>query len=642
MVLKVPYRSMEGDESFTRAGFGGTATKRLRDDNRQLKASLEESSQRIRSLTNQAHQLLEENERLRHTVANGEPAPASVHPPLHVNAGADAASAPASDAELQRKNEMLSKQAELLVHELDEAHNAIRHRDQCLETYGMQTSDLERTIAGLMADRQAAEKSLFEHQEKVNAQKMTIEKLSLNFDGATLTATKLEADSEAKSSQIKETEEERDTLLNKLENVSNRNTDLQAMLEAKNKETDAIRSNFEESNTALQDVRKESTETSEIIAKMEQSLSEANQKEQIARKETEEVKQELDAALMSYDKVEAVCRLLKDQVETLNQERLVDTKSAEDMVQLVTSLKAQHATEISQQQECIDELTVGNANISSSNQRILREKNALEKQHQRQQRAQEEDRAKVKQTIQTLTDRISQSESKLDEQSKENKVLDQSQSGMAQRIQSLKEELEKERCNVLQECERADATNKELRSLQHAYADERAKSERRMAQLTKDLEINRHQQRCGNADRETEIISWHQKREEESSKYQDLIQTKDQLYQDQEAKLSEEREVCHRLLERNREVNHDFNVLSTENMDLSQIREEQSEKLESLALALEETQSKLVDMGGELSRALEDQHEWNAKEKKMRRELREVQAKLEHVKKFGPATDDNV
>ena len=640
---------MEGDESFTRASFGGTATKRLRDDNRQLKVALEESSQRIHSLTNQAHQLLEENERLRHAVANGEPAPtsapapASVHLPLHVNADANAASAlaPASDAELQRKNEMLSKQAELLMHELDEAHNVIRHRDQCLETYGMQTSDLERTIAGLTADRQAAEKSLFEHQEKVHAQKKTIEKLSLDFDGATLTAAKLEADSEAKSSQIKELEEERDTLLNKLENLSSRNADLHAMLEAKNKETDTIRSNFEENNTVLQATRKESAERSETIDKMEQDLSEANQKERIARKETEEVKQELDAALMSYDKVEAVCRLLKDQVETLNQERLVDTKSVEDMAQLVTSLKAQHATEISQQQECIDELTVGNANISSLNQRILREKDALEKQHQRQQRAQEEDRAKVKQTIQTLTDRISQSESKLDEQSKENKVLDQSQSDMAQRIQSLKEELEKERCNVLEQSERVNVTNKELRSLQHAYADERAKSERRMAQLTKDLEINRHQQRCGNADRETEIMSWHQRLEEEASKYQQLIQTKDQLYQDQEAKLSEEREVCHRLLERNREVNHDFNVLSTKNMELSQIREEQSEKLESLALALEETQSKLVDMGGELSRALEDQLEWKAKEKELRRELREVQAELEHVKKFGPATDDN-
>ena len=92
---------MEGDESYRRTSFDGS--KRLREDNRRLR---------------------EDNQRLLQAV--------------HQNASSSSSSAEATgptlavyntaNAELERKNEMLSKQAELLMHELDEAHNAVRHR----------------------------------------------------------------------------------------------------------------------------------------------------------------------------------------------------------------------------------------------------------------------------------------------------------------------------------------------------------------------------------------------------------------------------------------------------------------------------------------------------------------------------------
>ena len=53
------------------------------------------------------------------------------------------------------------------MHELDEAHNALRHRDQCLENYAMQSTEYEKTVARLMADNQATEEALKRHQAKV-------------------------------------------------------------------------------------------------------------------------------------------------------------------------------------------------------------------------------------------------------------------------------------------------------------------------------------------------------------------------------------------------------------------------------------------------------------------------------------------
>jgi peptidoglycan hydrolase CwlO-like protein len=75
--------------------------------------------------------------------------------------------------------------------------------------------------------------------------------------------------------------------------------------------------------------------------------------------------------------------------------------------------------------------------------------------------------------------------------------------------------------------------------------------------------------------------------------------------------------------------------LSAKNMDLSQIVEEQNDKMESLGLALEDAQNKLTGINGDLSRALADQEERIGKEKEMRRELRKVQAELDHLRKFG-------
>jgi len=602
---------MEGDESFRRTCFDGS--KRLREDNRRLR---------------------QENQRLLQIIGNASSsssaaaAAAAAAPSLAANANAN--------AELEKKNEMLSKQAELLVHELDEAHNAVRHRDQCLESYGMQATEFERTVASLVADKQSAEESFNQHQEKLRHQKNTIEKLSSELKAATLATRTLEADIKAKSLQIKELEKERSFLLNKLESASKRNDDLQAILEAKSEEVNGITFDLDERDKSLQVAKREAAERATALVELKQCLSQTKQGGEIAKKETKKCREELDVALASYDKVEMVCNLLKDQVESLTQERLTDAESIREMAQLVESLRVQHAAEILKRQECIDELTVTNANTSSLNERILREKNDLEKQYLRQQRAQEEERSQIKTTIQqSLTDRISLSESKLDKQSKENRIMSQSQSNMAHRIRSLEKELETERHNLLQQRKRADASSKELRSSRHEYEEEASKHERQITKMKKDLEINEHQRRCGNADREAEIMSLHQRLEEEASKYQQLVQTKNKLHRDQEAKLSQEREVCHRLLERNREVNENLNVFSAKNMDLSQIVEEQNDKMESLGLALEDAQNKLTGINGDLSRALADQEERIGKEKEMRRELRKVQAELDHIRKFG-------
>ena len=603
---------MEGDESFRRTCFDGS--KRLREDNRRLR----QENQRLLQIIGNASS----------SSSSSSAAAAAAAPSLAANANAN--------AELERKNEMLSKQAELLMHELDEAHNAVRHRDQCLESYGMQATEFERTVASLVADKQSAEESFNQHQEKLRHQKNTIEKLSSELKAATLATRTLEADIEAKSLQIKELEEERSFLLNKLESASKRNDDLQAILGAKSEEVNGITFDLDERDKSLQVAKTEAAERATALVELKQCLSQTKQEGEIAKKETKKCRGELDVALASYDKVEMVCNLLKDQVESLTQERLTDAESIREMAQLVESLKVQHAAEILKRQECIDELTVTNANTSSLNERILREKNDLEKQYLRQQRAQEEERSQIKTTIQqSLTDRISLSESKLDKQSKENRIMSQSQSNMAHRIRSLEKELETERHNLLQQRKRADASSKELRSSRHEYEEEASKHERQITKMKKDLEINEHQRRCDNADREAEIMSLHQRLEEEASKYQQLVQTKNKLHRDQEAKLSQEREVCHRLLERNREVNENLNALSAKNMDLSQIVEEQNDKMESLGLALEDAQNKLTGINGDLSRALADQEERIGKEKEMRRELRKVQAELDHLRKFG-------
>lgn len=530
---------------------------------------------------------------------------------------------------------MLSKQADLLMHELDEAHNAVRHRDQCLENYSMQATEYERTVAGLMADKQAAEEALKQHQEKILEQKNTIEKLSSELDHANSATRMLKAGMEENSLQIKELEEERQEMLKRLESESIRNSDLQAMLEANDKEVNTAQSNLEETGRSLQAAKAESAERLKAIVDLKQSLSQAKQGEETAKGDAKKCREEFDAALASYDKVEMVCKLLKDQVESLAQERSTDAKSIEEMAHVVESLKDQHATEISKQREYIDELIVANANTSSLNERILREKNDIEKQNLRQQRAHEEERSRVKTTVKTLTDRILQSESKLDEQNKINKVLDRSQSDMAQRIKSLKEELEAERTTLLQECKRADAISKELRSLKQDYEEQVSKYERQISQLSKDMEISGHQQRCSDADREARIVSLQQRLEEEASKFQHLIQTKNELYQEQEAKLTEEREVCHKLLERNREVNETLNVLSEKNMGLGQIVEEQNDKMETLGLALEDAQGRLINVEADLVRAVADRDERIEREKDVRKDLRKVQAELDHIRKFG-------
>ena len=606
--------AMEGDESFRRTCFDGS--KRLREDNRRLR---------------------QENQRLLQIIGNASSSSSSSSAAAAAAAAAPSLAANANaNAELERKNEMLSKQAELLMHELDEAHNAVRHRDQCLESYGMQATEFERTVASLVADKQSAEESFNQHQEKLRHQKNTIEKLSSELKAATLATRTLEADIEAKSLQIKELEEERSFLLNKLESASKRNDDLQAILGAKSEDVNGITFDLDERDKSLQVAKTEAAERATALVELKQCLSQTKQEGEIAKKETKKCRGELDVALASYDKVEMVCNLLKDQVESLTQERLTDAESIREMAQLVESLEVQHAAEILKRQECIDELTVTNANTSSLNERILREKNDLEKKYLRQQRAQEEERSQIKTTIQqSLTDRISLSESKLDKQSKENRIMSQSQSNMAHRIRSLEKELETERHNLLQQRKRADASSKELRSSRHEYEEEASKHERQITKMKKDLEINEHQRRCDNADREAEIMSLHQRLEEEASKYQQLVQTKNKLHRDQEAKLSQEREVCHRLLERNREVNENLNALSAKNMDLSQIVEEQNDKMESLGLALEDAQNKLTGINGDLSRALADQEERIGKEKEMRRELRKVQAELDHLRKFG-------
>ena len=601
---------MEGDESYRRTSFDGS--KRLREDNRRLR---------------------EDNQRLLQAV--------------HQNASSSSAEATGptlavyntANAELERKNEMLSKQAELLMHELDEAHNAVRHRDQCMENYVMQANEYERTVARLMADKQATEEALKQHQAKVLDQKQTIEKLSSEVDEAKSATRILQDRTEAKSSQLKELEEECSSLMKRLESESNRNNDLQTMLEAKSEETNAARLRLEKSEKSLQIAKSESAERLEAIVELKHCLSQAKQGEETAKKEMEKCREELNVALLSYDKVEMVCRTLKDQVEALTQDRLKDAKSIEEMVQAVESLKDQHAAEISKQQEHIDELTVTNANTFSLNERILREKNDLEKQHLRQQRAHKEERCRVKTTVQSLTDRISQSESNLDEQNKENKILNQSQSDMAHKIQSLQEELNAERSTLLQERKRADAIGKELKTFKHDCEVQASKHERQINQLKKDVEISGHQQRCSVTDREAEIVSFQQRLEEEVSKYQQLIQTKNELYQEQEAKLSEERDICHRLLERNREVNESLNVLSEQNMSLGQMMEEQTGKMESLGLAMEEAQGRLIDADADLIRAVKDKEKSIEREKEVRRDLRKVQAELDHVRKFG---QDNV
>lgn len=528
---------------------------------------------------------------------------------------------------------MLSKQADLLMHELDEAHNAIRHRDQCLENYSLQATEYERTVARLMADEQAAEEAIKQHQEKILEQKNTIEKLSSEVDHANSATKMLKAGMEENSLQIKELEEERSSLQKSLESESNRTSDLLTMLEAKSKEVNTIQSNLEEMYKSLQAAKAESAERLKVIVELKQSLSQAKQSEETAKENAKKCREEVDAALASYDKVEMVCKLLKDQVESLAQERSTDAKSIEEMAQVVESIKNKHATEISKQREYIDELIVANANTSSLNERILRERDDIEKQNLRHQRAHEEERSRVKTTVQTLTDRMIQSESKLDEQNKENKVLSQSQSDMVQRIESLKEELEAERSTLLQKCKRADAISKELRSLKHDNEEQASKYERQISQLSKDMEISGHQQRCGDADREAQIVSLQQRLGEEASKFQQLIQTKNKLYQEQEVKLTEEREICHKLLERNREVNENLNVLSGKNMNLSQIVEEQNDKMESLGLALEEF--RLTNVEADLVRAVADRDERIEREKEARKDLRKVQAELDHIRKFG-------
>ena len=596
---------MEGDESYRWASFDGN--KRLREDNRLLR----EDNQRLLRAVQDAS-----------SSSSAAPPPA---PPLAVN----------TNAEMQRKNEMLSKQADLLMHELDEAHNAVRHRDQCLENYSMQATEYERTVAGLMADKQAAEEALKQHQEKILEQKDTIEKLSSEVNHANSETRMLKAGMEENSLQIKELEEERSSLQKRLESESNKNSDLQAMLEGNSKEVNTAQSKLEEIDHTLKAVKAESAERLKAMVELQQSLSQAKKNEEMAKKDAKKCREEVDAALASYDKVEMVCKLLKDQVESLAQERSTDIKSIEEMAQVVESLKDQHATEISKHREYIDELIVANANTSSLNERILREKNDIEKQNLRQQRTHEEERSRVKTTIQTLTDRILQSESKLNDQNKENKVLTESQSDMAQRIECLKEELEAERSTVLQESQRADAISKELRSLNQDYEEQASKYERQISQLNKDVEIGGHQQRCGDADREEKIVSLQQRLEEEASKFQQLIQTKNKLFQEQEAKLTEEREICHKLLERNREVNENLNVLSGRNMDLGQIVEEQNDKMESLGLTLEDAQSRLTNVEADLVRAVADRDERIEREKEVRKDLRKAQAELDHIQKFG-------
>ena len=596
---------MEGDESYRWTSFDGN--KQLREDNRLLR----EDNQRLLRAVQDAS-----------SSSSVAPPPA---PPLAVN----------TNTEMQRKNEMLSKQADLLMHELDKAHNAVRHRDQCLENYSMQATEYERTVARLMADKQAAEEALKQHQEKILEQKDTIEKLSSEVNHANSETRMLKAGMEENSLQIKELEEERSSLKKRLESESNKNSDLQAMLEGNSKEVNTAQSKLEEIDHTLKAVKAESAERLKAMVELQQSLSQAKKNEEMAKKDAKKCREEVDAALASYDKVEMVCKLLKDQVESLAQERSTDIKSIEEMAQVVESLKDQHATEISKHREYIDELIVANANTSSLNERILREKNDIEKQNLRQQRTHEEERSRVKTTIQTLTDRILQSESKLNDQNKKNKVLTESQSDMAQRIECLKEELEAERSTVLQESQRADTISKELRSLNQDYEEQASNYERQISQLNKDVEICGHQQRCGDADREEKIVSLQQRLEEEASKFQQLIQTKNKLFQEQEAKLTEEREICHKLLERNREVNENLNVLSGRNMDLGQIVEEQNDKMESLGLTLEDAQSRLTNVEADLVRAVADRDERIEREKEVRKDLRKAQAELDHIQKFG-------
>ena len=596
---------MEGDESYRWTSFDGN--KQLREDNRLLR----EDNQRLLRAVQDAS-----------SSSSVAPPPA---PPLAVN----------TNTEMQRKNEMLSKQADLLMHELDEAHNAVRHRDQCLENYSMQATEYERTVARLMADKQAAEEALKQHQEKILEQKDTIEKLSSEVNHANSETRMLKAGMEENSLQIKELEKERSSLQKRLVSESNKNSDLQAMLEGNSKEVNTAQSNLEEIDKTLKAVKAESAERLKAMVELQQSLSQAKKNEEMAKKDAKKCREEVDAALASYDKVEMVCKLLKDQVESLAQERSTDIKSIEEMAQVVESLKDQHATEISKHREYIDELIVANANTSSLNERILREKNDIEKQNLRQQRTHEEERSRVKMTIQTLTDRILQSESKLNDQNKKNKVLTESQSDMAQRIECLKEELEAERSTVLQESQRADTISKELRSLNQDYEEQASNYERQISQLNKDVEICGHQQRCGDPDREEKIVSLQQRLEEETSKFQQLIQTKNKLFQEQEAKLTEEREICHKLLERNREVNENLNVLSGRNMDLGQIVEEQNDKMESLGLTLEDAQSRLTNVEADLVRAVADRDERIEREKEVRKDLRKAQAELDHIQKFG-------
>ena len=627
---------MEGDEYPIENCSSFSSSQKLRDENISLQAQLkalqqqtkdestptttvalmETQGKKLEDITNRCRQLLSENQRLRDANAC-----ASITGELLVNSSNN-------DAAVKSKNELLSKQSELLFGELDEAHNAIRLRDQNVNALSFQVSELESSLARLSADKQIAESNALQRLEENRESQNTIDQLKLEVKK---TRSRMAAEIDGK----KELEEECNSLSSKIAIITDRAQDLQGKLSVTSKETNTMARNLRMAKGELDVTKRDAEDKARTISELESKLSDARDQELDVKEQARKHKEELDDALISCDKAEAKSKLLQDRVDSLTQERIVEAKKMEEFGKVVGDLKKRHISEISLRQGAIDELSIKNANIVSSFQRALREKEDLEKKCNRQVQVHENERAKVKGSIESLTDRIAQAEAQLDCANKENQSLRQIQSELEGRILSVTEEIDDERTNARREKDRADGTAKEVRSLKHAYEDGMAKSQRQVSQMEKDLQIGREQHRKRDEDREADLVALREKLDEETVRYQELIRHKNDLYLQQEAKLSEEREVCHRLLERNKEINRSINALAAEKIELTRIVVEHEDKVECLSHALKDAEAKIVGIGKELSESIQDQQDRVSKERDLRKELRDVKSELDYVRKFG-------
>ena len=635
---------MEGDEypiSSCCTFISSTCTQKLRDENILLKAQLQElqqatqgkssgttretetetkterEGQQLENLTNRSRELSSKNQSLREANASCVPN----------NSGELIKSS--SYTALRSNNELMLKQsAELLLGELDEAHNTIRLRDQRVDALALQVSELETALARLSSDKKAAEANALQRIEENNENQKTIDKLRLEVKE---TRSRMAIEIEEKN----ELEEECTSLSSKIAVISDRSQDLQAKLSITSQEANTMASNLKKAKRELDVMKGDTEEKEKTIFELKRNLSLAIDQEHDAKEQIREHKEELDNVLISYDKAEAKNKLLQDRVDSLTQERMVETKNVEEFGQLLTALKERHTSEISLRQGSIDELSIENANLASSVQRILREKEDIEKECSQQAQVQENERAKVKESVGTLTDRIAKAEAQLDDANKENQVLCQRQSEMEDRILSLKEELKDERTSCRREKDRAEKGSKELRSMKNKYEDNVLASQRRQSQMETDLQIVTEQHRKRDDDQKAEIIALREKLEEETARYQDLIRHKTTLYIQQEAKLSEEREICHQLLERNKEINRSISILAAEKIDLTRIVAEHEDKIECLSHALKEAEDKIIGIGKELSESIQEQQDRIVKERELRKGLRHIESELDYVKKFG-------